>query len=240
VYVDCEERFVPFLVHPKDVLCAIAYSLLDSVPSTPPLSFNQYRTGKEWPLKHWLTPNLASKEYYCPLGWPSFPSLETSLPAATAPTSPNATPLIAATLPELCANDTATLTSNIRTASLLPETHTRFAFLPTYAQAAWHFGAEDFIASKFFTPPPPTVNQRRHQPQWPDMGLLGPRLQRIQARFPSACVSGIRGSLGGRKGTSARYRRGVACRAGRSSELGSERKWYFGIQALAHWLLVSS
>jgi len=107
-------------------------------------------------LQHWLTPNLVSKEYYCPLGWPSFPSLETSLPAAIAPTSPNATPLTAATLPELCANDTATLTSNIRTASLLPETHTRFAFLPTYAQAAWHFSAEDFMASKFFTSPPRT------------------------------------------------------------------------------------
>lgn len=35
----------------------------------------------------------------------------------------------------------------------MPGTHTRLAFLPTYAQAAWHFGAEEFAASKLFTAP---------------------------------------------------------------------------------------
>jgi hypothetical protein len=35
----------------------------------------------------------------------------------------------------------------------VPGTHTRLAFLPTYAQAAWHFGAEEFAAMKLFAAP---------------------------------------------------------------------------------------
>lgn len=47
----------------------------------------------------------------------------------------------------------AALVSYVRTAPLAPGTHTRVAFLPNFAQAAWHFGVEEFTASKLFTAP---------------------------------------------------------------------------------------
>jgi hypothetical protein len=45
----------------------------------------------------------------------------------------------------------AALVSYVWTAPLVLGTHTWVALLPNYAQAAWHFGAEEFAASKLFT-----------------------------------------------------------------------------------------
>ncbi|KAI9786686.1 MAG: hypothetical protein M1839_006237 [Geoglossum umbratile] len=93
-------------------------------------------------------------EYYSPLGWPAFPSLETILPPSASASSPETTPITTATLPALCERDISVLTSYVRNAPLTPDIHTRLTFLPTYAQAEWHFSAEDLIASKLFTSPP--------------------------------------------------------------------------------------
>jgi hypothetical protein len=84
-----------------------------------------------------------------------FPSLETFLPSTNLTSaSGKTTPLTVATLPSLCDLDVSTLTTYVRTAPLTPGTHTRLAFLPTYAQAEWHFATEDLTASKLFTSPP--------------------------------------------------------------------------------------
>ena len=106
-----------------------------------------------------LTPVFADpQDFYAHLGWPAFPTLEAVLPPV-APSSasrtafaPTTTPLTAADLPALCEQDTAALVASVRETPLAPGTFARVLFLPTYAQAAWHFGAEEFIAASIFPP----------------------------------------------------------------------------------------
>ncbi|KAI9771518.1 MAG: hypothetical protein M1840_002138 [Geoglossum simile] len=95
-------------------------------------------------------------EYYSSLGWPSFPSLETHLPPCSSH-STDAKPLAASDLPPLCDRDVAAVVQEIRDVPLSSGTHTRLAFLPSYAQAEWHFGAEDHTALKLFTERRPEV-----------------------------------------------------------------------------------
>ena len=98
-------------------------------------------------MVNWKETNPRPQEYYFPLGWRPFPNLETILPP---------TPTSSDTIPLLCNRDVSAVISDIRSGPLPPGIHTRFAFLPTYAQAAWHFEAEEFTASKIFTSPPRT------------------------------------------------------------------------------------
>ncbi|KAH0551363.1 hypothetical protein GP486_007424, partial [Trichoglossum hirsutum] len=107
-------------------------------------------------LAEWFDGEGGGGEYYSPLGWSSFPSLETHLPPGSSH-STDAKPLAASDLPPLCDRDVAAIIQDIRDAPLMPGTHTRLAFLPSYAQAEWHFGAEDHVASKLFTDRMPEV-----------------------------------------------------------------------------------
>jgi hypothetical protein len=59
-------------------------------------------------------------------------------------------PLVVDTLRTLCETDVSAVTSNIRSMPLPADTYARLAFLPTYAQALWHFRAEEYMASKVF------------------------------------------------------------------------------------------
>jgi hypothetical protein len=93
------------------------------------------------------------QEYYRPFGWQTFPNLEISLPTARTSCF-DTTPLTVDTLRTLCEADVSAIVSDIRSTPLPADTYARLAFLPTYPQAAWHFGAEEFIASKIFKFPP--------------------------------------------------------------------------------------
>ena len=97
--------------------------------------------------------NSAQQEYYRPLGWCTFPNRETSLPIGST-SSLDTTPLTVDNLRALCEEDVAAIISDIRSAPIPVDKYARFALLPTYAQAAWHFGAEEYIASKIFKFPP--------------------------------------------------------------------------------------
>jgi hypothetical protein len=59
-------------------------------------------------------------------------------------------PLTVDTLRTLCERDVSAVISNIRSTPLPADTYARLAFLPTYAQAVWHFSAEEYMASKVF------------------------------------------------------------------------------------------
>ncbi|KAI1098958.1 hypothetical protein F4804DRAFT_337689 [Jackrogersella minutella] len=56
-----------------------------------------------------------------------------------------------AIVPPLCSDNVNTVICNIRDTHLPSDKKTHLAFLPTYAQATWHFGSEEYVASRLFT-----------------------------------------------------------------------------------------
>ena len=78
--------------------------------------------------------------------------METSLPAGSASTS-DTKPITTEELHTLCDRDIANIISYVQSTPIPDGKHGQFALLPTFAQATWHFGAEEYIASKKFTSP---------------------------------------------------------------------------------------
>lgn len=70
---------------------------------------------------------------------------------------PIATPLNRQILRQLCEDDVQNLCTKLTDASLLEGSQIRLAFLPTYDQATWHFGAEEYIATQLFAGRTPSV-----------------------------------------------------------------------------------
>ena len=86
------------------------------------------------------------------MGWPSYSSLEISFlsqPLAPPSSAQDETiSVYAADIPELCARDVAEITHKSQTQTVPNHVDAQVTFLPTQAQAFWHFGAEQHLASK--------------------------------------------------------------------------------------------
>jgi hypothetical protein len=78
------------------------------------------------------------------------------LPAKSITSRLSSDSLSAADLVTLCEKDVQYVVSDISDTPLAAHNFARLAFLPTYAQAEWHFGAEEYIAAKLYTSPPRT------------------------------------------------------------------------------------
>ncbi|KAI1453718.1 hypothetical protein F4805DRAFT_357561 [Annulohypoxylon moriforme] len=93
--------------------------------------------------------------FYQSFGWSIFATLEAIVPVTPTPSNEKlgVTMLTKDSLLPLCDDNVNTVISNIRDTPLPGDKQTRLAFLPTYAQATWHFGSEEYVASKLFPSP---------------------------------------------------------------------------------------
>ncbi|KFY52293.1 hypothetical protein V496_08555 [Pseudogymnoascus sp. VKM F-4515 (FW-2607)] len=100
-------------------------------------------------------------DFYTRHGWAVVPSPEVTLPASPLPTSTSASPptttITADSLHSFAQSDLLTLSAEAM-APPTPGKHTRLAFVPSVAQAEWHFGAEEISAAKLYPDQaPPTA-----------------------------------------------------------------------------------
>ncbi|KAK7414064.1 hypothetical protein QQX98_007096 [Neonectria punicea] len=91
--------------------------------------------------------------FYEQFGWSTFPTVEVMIPLAAAPARSLANAIDRDQVRLLCEVDVQAVTSNIKRIPKQPPEEVCAAFLPTYAQASWHFASEEYVASKLFKNP---------------------------------------------------------------------------------------
>ncbi|KAH8150912.1 uncharacterized protein LAJ45_05094 [Morchella importuna] len=166
IYAACETLQKPVIVKTKDGDCTeeISYGIA-SVYTNPKCRRKGVASVLLARLAKWLDTegncrvsalySDVGKDFYAVHGgWMPYSSNQLTVSISpsetkyTAHTEVKTKPLQRADLKHLCKTDQDTLKSQFQSLALPPDTHARFTFLPTFAQACWHFGTEEYICEK--------------------------------------------------------------------------------------------
>ncbi|KAK5991159.1 Lysine acetyltransferase-like protein [Cladobotryum mycophilum] len=91
--------------------------------------------------------------FYGQFGWSTFATREALIPATAIPENTKTISLSSEQLRPLCEMDVDKIVQKCQNSAQTSRYEACVACIPTFAQAKWHFGSEEYIASQLFTSP---------------------------------------------------------------------------------------